>query len=108
MAEGVPALDQRAFAEALDRSNKPLVVDFWAPWCGPCRSTLPAFAQVARAMDGRATFATVNVDENPALARQYDVRSIPTIVIFSDGQIVSRATGAQSSEQLRQLLNAWS
>lgn len=108
MAEGLPALDQRGFAEALDRSVVPLVVDFWAPWCGPCRSTMPAFAQIAKTMDGRATFATVNVDDCPVLARQYDVRSIPTILVFSGGKVVARTTGAQTSEQLRQLVNAWS
>lgn len=107
MAEGLPALDQSGFADALDRSDVPLVVDFWAPWCGPCRSTMPAFAQVAKAMNGRASFATVNVDDQPALARQYDVLAIPTILVFSGGRIVSRTVGAQSPEQLRQLLSAW-
>ncbi len=108
MADGLPALDQRGFAEALGQSDVPLVVDFWPPWCGPCRATMPVFAEVAKAMNGRVNFATVNVDENPALARQYDVRSIPTILVFTDGKIVNRSVGARSSEQLRQLLSSWS
>lgn len=106
MADGLPALDQGGFAEALDRSTVPLVVDFWAPWCGPCRSTMPVFAQLAKEMDGRATFATVNVDVSPSLARQYDVRAIPTILVFTGGQLVGRAVGGQTAEQLRQLVNA--
>jgi thioredoxin len=106
MTHSLPALDQRGFAEALERSTLPLVVDFWAPWCGPCRSAMPTFALLAREMASQATFVTVNVDQNPALAGRYDVRSIPTVLVFSGGQLVGRVVGAQSVEQLRQLVGA--
>ncbi len=106
MADGLPALDQGGFEEALARSAVPLVVDFWAPWCGPCRSAMPTFAQLARELNGCAAFGTVNVDDNPRLAGRFDVRSIPTVLVFSGGRLVGRAVGAQSSEQLRQLVSA--
>lgn len=100
------ALDLPGFAAALARADTPLVVDFWAPWCGPCRSTMPVFMDVARELNGRCTFGTVNVDDHPDLARRYDVRSIPTILLFSGGKLVGRAVGAQSRERLLQLVGA--
>lgn len=99
-------LDSRGFAATLERAGTPLAVDFWAPWCGPCRSTMPVFEEVASEMAARCAFGTVNVDDHPELARQYDVRSIPTILVFSGGKVVARAAGAQSREQLLKLVSA--
>ncbi len=106
MTHAPAALDQGGFDTALAQDAIPLVLDFWAPWCGPCRATMPVFAQLAEELGDRAAFATVNVDENPALAGRYDVRSIPTILVFSGGHLVGRAVGAQTAAQLRQLVGA--
>ncbi len=106
MTHAPAALDLGGFDTALAQHAVPLVVDFWAPWCGPCRATMPVFAQLAEELGDRAAFAKVNVDDNPALAGRYDVRSIPTILVFSGGQLVARAVGTQTAAQLRQLVGA--
>ncbi len=100
------ALNEADFSAALERCGAPLVVDFWAPWCGPCRSTSPVFALVAKEFAERCTFGMVNVDVCADLARRYGVRAIPTILAFTDGKLVARAVGAQSAEQLRYFVNA--
>lgn len=106
MTHAPAALDLGGFDSALAQHAIPLVVDFWAPWCGPCRATMPVFAQLAEELGDRAAFATVNVDDNPALAGRYDVRSIPTILVFSSGQVVARAVGTHTAAQLRQIVGA--
>lgn len=99
-------LDAAALAAALEHPGLPLVVDFSAPWCGPCRATMPVFAQLAGELRDHCRFGTVNVDEHPELARRYHVRSIPTILLFAGGRVTARAVGAQSREQLLQLVGA--
>lgn len=76
------------------------VIDFWAEWCGPCKTLAPAFAQVASTLDGRAKFAKLNVDQAPAVAAAHQVMSIPTILVLRDGSEVGRIVGARGGEQL--------
>ena len=83
------------------RTRLPVLVDFWATWCGPCRTIAPAVADLAREFAGRAVVAKLNVDENPQTARQFDVMSIPTLLIFRDGVVADQIVGAQPAATLR-------
>jgi thioredoxin 2 len=89
-----------AFNAQLAKSDLPLVVDFWAPWCGPCRMMAPAFEKVSREMHGRARFVKVNTEVEQALAATFNIRSIPTLAVFSQGREISRQAGAMSAADL--------
>ena len=88
------------FEQVAARTGLPLVVDFWAPWCGPCRMMAPAFAQAAAQLKGRAVLAKVNSDENPGLSARYGIRSIPTLVRLEGGREVNRVSGALPAGQI--------
>lgn len=98
-------LDEASFDAAL-AGGSPLVVDFWAPWCAPCRAMAPAFEAAASELGGRACFAKVNLDEAPALARRFTVRSIPTLVVFRGGREVKRISGAMDARALARWVEA--
>ncbi|HKQ82025.1 MAG TPA: thioredoxin TrxC [Steroidobacteraceae bacterium] len=104
--EGHPAeVDAGAFERQLERSELPLVVDFWAPWCGPCRAMAPAFEAAAQRLEPKVRFLKVNTDEVPELAGRFSIRGIPTVVVFKQGKEVARQSGAMGSQQLQQWLS---
>jgi thioredoxin 2 len=89
------------FAEVAERASVPVVVDLWAPWCGPCRMVSPALAQVAADMAGRLKLVKVNVDDSPRLQQRFGVQSIPTLLVMRDGKVTSRQVGAAPAAALR-------
>ncbi len=105
MANAINTLDQATFAEEVAAAEKPVVVDFWAEWCGPCKMLAPILDEVATENADKITVAKVNVDENPDLARQFDIRSIPTLIVFKDGQPAHRFQGASGKAGLLQNLS---
>jgi thioredoxin 2 len=89
------------FAEVAEEASVPVVVDLWAPWCGPCRMVSPALAQVAGELAGRVKLVKVNVDESPRLQQRFGVQSIPTLLVLRAGQVAARRTGAAPAGDLR-------
>lgn len=90
-------------AEVL-KADVPVLVDFWASWCGPCRMLGPVVEQLANEANGRYAVGKVNVDDQPALAQRFNVMSIPTVIVFKDGQAVQQSVGVVPKEKLQQML----
>ncbi len=104
-AEPIHVTDEN-FDEMVGNSRLPVLVDFWAPWCGPCRMVAPVVEDLARAYDGRALMAKVNTDENVQVASNLDIMGIPTLILFKDGQEIDRVVGYVPQRVLEEKLNA--
>ena len=97
-------LTDDTFDETIKNAKGPVLVDFWAAWCGPCKIIGPLLDQLAGEMSGQATIAKVNVDENGDLSARFGIRSIPTLLVFKDGRLVDHTIGALPKEHLRGLV----
>lgn len=97
-------INEASFDLAVTQSPVPVLVDFWAPWCGPCRMIAPVLDEIARESEGRVRVTKVNVDENPALSARFGVRSIPTLLIFSGGALKETIVGLSSKQKLLEKL----
>jgi thioredoxin 1 len=106
MADDTLHLTEASFDTEVGRHKEVLMVDFWAEWCAPCRAIAPTLEELARDSGGKVSLAKVNVDEHPALAARYGVRSIPTILLMKDGTVVDQVIGAVPKAQLKKKLDA--
>jgi thioredoxin 1 len=106
MAEKAIHIKEADFDGTVLKSDIPVLVDFWAPWCGPCHMIAPAVEELAGEYDGRVKVTKVNVDENPNIAVKYGIRSIPTLLLFKGGRVQDQVIGAVPKEELSRKLEA--
>ena len=99
-------IEETKFDEVVLKATTPVLVDFWAPWCGPCKMVSPVVDELATEYDGKVSFVKVNVDDNPKVASQYGVMSIPTLILFKEGQPVTNIVGFRPKEELKKGLDA--
>jgi len=99
-------VDENSFDREVMRSDKPVIVDFWAEWCGPCKLIAPLLDEIAREKAGAVKVAKVNVDENQSLSFKYNIRAIPSLLFFKDGQLRDQVTGVTSKKDLLSRIDA--
>ncbi len=99
-------IEEANFDEIVLKSKTPVLVDFWAPWCGPCRMVAPVVEELAEEYAGRLSFGKVNVDENPKVASKYGIMSIPTLILFKGGKPLSNMVGFRPKDELKKSLDA--
>lgn len=107
MPDDILTVSDATFDETVGASDNVVLVDFWAEWCGPCKMIAPSLEEIATEQRGKLTIAKLNVDDNPDTARRYDVMSIPTLLVFKDGEPVKRLVGAKGKGQLLQDLDEY-
>ncbi|MBI2027688.1 MAG: thioredoxin [Deltaproteobacteria bacterium] len=105
MSANIQAVTDEAFEQEVIKSATPVVVDFWAEWCGPCKALSPKIDQVAAQFQGKIRVLKMNVDDNPRTPSKFGIRGIPTLIVFKGGKVVDQAVGDQSIEDLKSLLS---
>jgi thioredoxin 1 len=98
-------LTEDNFDEEVLNSDTPVLVDFWAEWCGPCKMVGPTIEELAKEYKGRAKVGKVNVDQNPGIAEKYGIRGIPTLILFSKGEVAEQLVGVQSKEKMVEIID---
>ena len=106
MSDKVQDVTDQNFEEAVLNSSQPVLVDFWAPWCAPCRMLAPTMDQVAEDFAGRAKVVKLNVDDNMGTSAKYNIRGIPTLLLFKDGQIKDQLVGSTSKDNISRIIEA--
>jgi thioredoxin 1 len=107
MSDAITQVTDASFAADVTDSGKPFVLDFWAPWCGPCRMMEPILDELAVENAEKISVGKLNVDDNPATAQQFDILSIPTLLVFAEGQVVKKVVGATNKKRLAEELGPW-
>ena len=107
MSDQIVYTSDANFQKDVLSSDVPVLVDYWAEWCGPCKMIAPVLEEIAREQAGKITIGKLNVDDNPDTARRYEVMSIPTLILFKDGEAAHRIVGAKGKGQLLQELEAF-
>ena len=107
MSERITTLSDATFDEHVKASEAPVLVDFWAEWCGPCKMIAPVLEEISAEHEGKIQVAKLNIDENLDVTRRYEVMSIPTLILFKDGEPEARIVGARGKAQLLQELAAY-
>ena len=105
MSDGIVTLSDATFDESIGSADTAVVVDFWAEWCGPCKMIAPVLEEIASAHGETIQIAKLDVDDNPNIARRFDVMSIPTLLVFRDGEVQKRLVGAKGKAQLLEELS---
>ncbi len=105
MSDGIVTLTDATFDESVGAAETPILVDFWAEWCGPCKMISPVLEDIAKEHAGRIQIAKLNVDDNPNIARRFEVMSIPTLLVIADGEVKKRLVGAKGKPQLLEELS---
>lgn len=105
MAEGVLEIEDSSFEAEVLQSEKPVLVDFWAPWCGPCRAIAPVVEELAGTFGDKIKFTKCNVDDNPVTPGKFGIKSIPTLILFDGGEIIDKVVGIVAKSKLEEMLN---
>lgn len=106
MAEGIMEIEDNSFDTEVLQSDKPVLVDFWAPWCGPCKAIGPVVEELSETFGDKVKFAKCNVDNNPQTPGKYGIKAIPTLIFFKDGNVVEQITGMVAKSKLEDALNS--
>ena len=105
MAEGILEIEDSSFESEVLKADQPVMIDFWAPWCGPCKALSPVIEELAATYGDRIKFTKCNVDDNPVTPGNYGIRSIPTLIFFKDGEVSEQIVGAVAKSKLEAVIS---